>query len=108
MWSALVVRYLKIDHTQRHLSALREPEAHNSAVGWHWNKQANNLFIIRVYNYLGNYELPFWNHSKCFSPYCLTYLQFYCLTLTKYMCLVDALIFYLSCATVYEPHYTGC
>ena len=32
MWSAQAVRDLKIDHTQRHL-----PEAHNSAVGWHWN-----------------------------------------------------------------------
>ena len=37
MWSAQAVCELKIEHTQRHLSALREPEAHNSAVGWHWN-----------------------------------------------------------------------
>ena len=37
MWSAQAVRDLKIDHTQRHLPACVEPEARNSAVGWHWN-----------------------------------------------------------------------
>ena len=39
MWSAQAVRDSKMDHTQRHLSALSEPKARNSAVGWHWNKQ---------------------------------------------------------------------
>ena len=33
MWFAPVVRDLKIDHTQRHLSALCGTEARNSAVG---------------------------------------------------------------------------
>ena len=41
MWSAPVVRDLKIDYTQRHLFAHAEPEARNSAVGWHWNKKKN-------------------------------------------------------------------
>ena len=36
MWSAQAVRELKIDHTQRHLSALRGTRTRNSAVGWLW------------------------------------------------------------------------
>ena len=36
MWSAQAVRDSKIDHTQRHLFPCVEPEARNSAVGWHW------------------------------------------------------------------------
>ena len=41
MWSAQAVRDLKIDHTQRHVgySPCAEPEARNSAVGCHWNRQ---------------------------------------------------------------------
>ena len=37
MWSAQPVRDSKIDHIQRHLSALRGPEACNGSVVWHWN-----------------------------------------------------------------------
>ena len=37
MWSAQVVRDLKIDHTQHHLSTCMEPKVRNSAVGWQWN-----------------------------------------------------------------------
>ena len=37
IWSAQAVRELKIDHAQRHLSALRGTRSTNSAVGWHWN-----------------------------------------------------------------------
>ena len=44
MWSAQAVRDSKIDHTQRHLSTLR-----NSAVGWHWNTHiCAEKFIVIV------------------------------------------------------------
>ena len=37
MWSAQAVRDLKIDHTYAIYPPCTEPEARNSAVGWHWN-----------------------------------------------------------------------
>ena len=48
MWSAPVVRDLKIDHTQRHLSALCGSEARNSAVGWHWKQTFFFFLCYRV------------------------------------------------------------
>ena len=46
MWPAQVVRDSKIDHSQRHLSALREPEARNSAVGWHWHTHLKKKIVL--------------------------------------------------------------
>ena len=37
MWSAQVVRELKIDQLNAIYLPCAEPEARNSAVGWHWN-----------------------------------------------------------------------
>ena len=37
MWSAQAVRDLKIDPLNAIYPPCAEPEAHNSAVGWHWN-----------------------------------------------------------------------
>ena len=37
MWSAQAVREFKIDHTNGIYPPCAEPEARNSAVGWHWN-----------------------------------------------------------------------
>ena len=45
IWSAQAVRDSKIDHTQRHLLPCAEPEARNSAVGWHWNTHTLNKFV---------------------------------------------------------------
>ena len=50
MRSAQAVRDSKMDHTQSHLSCA-QPEARNSAVGWHWNTLKNfRVLKISVYN----------------------------------------------------------
>ena len=42
MWSAQAMRELKIDHLNAIYPPRVEPEAHNSAVGWHWNTHIFN------------------------------------------------------------------
>ena len=57
MWSAQAVRDSKINHTQRHLSALR-----GTRVGWHWKThisktkepiELNFLFVLFCDLYVG-------------------------------------------------------
>ena len=59
-WSTQAVRDSEVDHTQRHLSALVEPEARNSAVDWHWN--TNLLIENRKFSYSKFIGIPkqFW------------------------------------------------
>ena len=44
MWSAQAVRELKIDHSQAIYPSCAEPEAHNCAVGWHWNTHTHTYY----------------------------------------------------------------
>ena len=45
MWSAQAVRDSKIDTLNAIYPPCVEPEARNSAVGWHWN----TLFEVKTY-----------------------------------------------------------
>ena len=46
--SPKVVRELKIDHTNAIYPPCMEPEARNSAVGWHWNTHTHVHNFVKV------------------------------------------------------------
>ena len=46
MWSAQAVHDSKIDHTHAIYPPCMEPEARNSAVGWHWNTHTLPMLYV--------------------------------------------------------------
>ena len=63
MWSAPVVRDLKIDHTQCIYLPCMEPEARNSAVGWQSN--THTLFTFHIISVFCIIQVNFAVPCKC-------------------------------------------